>query len=222
MPRGGKRSGAGRPVGTHKYGEPTQIARIPISVAKRLSRVAERDQKPLLGNPRLVDLALQLIESGVEQASQSCSDPQTQRACSDMRRGLDLLRYALAFKPDAVDPVEPGSPLRVGDRCRYIGQDDRLQQIAADRVLVVQGLPTPQIATVIVEGLGVRNFPITDLQLIQSWDLALNLHYALLPLYPFHPSSIGGNRRYGGHDGQRSGQLYRVFNPHLHEIQLRG
>ena len=42
MPRGGKRKGAGRPVGTGKYGEPTKALRVPVSMVDRIVAFAER------------------------------------------------------------------------------------------------------------------------------------------------------------------------------------
>lgn len=38
MTRGGKRTGAGRPAGTGKYGEPTVPVRVPVSVAGEVAR----------------------------------------------------------------------------------------------------------------------------------------------------------------------------------------
>lgn len=41
MPKGGKRSGAGRPSGTGKYGEPTVAIRIPVSEAETILKWVE-------------------------------------------------------------------------------------------------------------------------------------------------------------------------------------
>jgi len=38
--RGGRRVGAGRPKGTYKYGEPTALVRIPVSIMKEVGDVA--------------------------------------------------------------------------------------------------------------------------------------------------------------------------------------
>ncbi len=36
MTRGGKRPGAGRPIGTGPWGEPTKVMRIPISLIEKV------------------------------------------------------------------------------------------------------------------------------------------------------------------------------------------
>ncbi|WP_103666954.1 LexA family transcriptional regulator [Pseudanabaena sp. BC1403] len=43
MPRGGKRQGAGRPVGTGKYNETTKAVRLPISLADEILEALARD-----------------------------------------------------------------------------------------------------------------------------------------------------------------------------------
>ena len=43
MPRGGKRQGAGRPVGTGKYNETTKAVRLPISIANEILEVLNKD-----------------------------------------------------------------------------------------------------------------------------------------------------------------------------------
>lgn len=48
---GGARKGAGRPIGTNRYGEPTKAMRIPISlipeIGKRLDEIAEAHEEYL-------------------------------------------------------------------------------------------------------------------------------------------------------------------------------
>lgn len=48
---GGARKGAGRPIGTNRYGEPTKAMRIPISliaeIEKRLDEIAEAHEEYL-------------------------------------------------------------------------------------------------------------------------------------------------------------------------------
>ncbi|ELS32317.1 MULTISPECIES: LexA family protein [Pseudanabaena] len=50
MPRGGKRQGAGRPVGTGKYNETTKAVRLPVSIAdeilEALARIPQNLQNP--------------------------------------------------------------------------------------------------------------------------------------------------------------------------------
>ncbi len=46
MPRGGKRTGSGRPKGSGKYGEPTKSIRLPISLVEQLEQMQASD----LGN----------------------------------------------------------------------------------------------------------------------------------------------------------------------------
>jgi DNA polymerase V len=43
MPRGGKRQGAGRPVGTGKYNETTKAVRLPVSLADEILEALARD-----------------------------------------------------------------------------------------------------------------------------------------------------------------------------------
>jgi DNA polymerase V len=43
MPRGGKRQGAGRPVGTGKYNETTKAVRLPISLADEILEALAKD-----------------------------------------------------------------------------------------------------------------------------------------------------------------------------------
>jgi DNA polymerase V len=43
MPRGGKRQGAGRPVGTGKYNETTKAIRVPISLADEILEALTKD-----------------------------------------------------------------------------------------------------------------------------------------------------------------------------------
>ncbi|NUN64755.1 translesion error-prone DNA polymerase V autoproteolytic subunit [Pseudanabaena biceps] len=43
MPRGGKREGAGRPVGTGKYGETTKAVRLPVSIADEILNALAND-----------------------------------------------------------------------------------------------------------------------------------------------------------------------------------
>jgi DNA polymerase V len=43
MPRGGKREGAGRPVGTGKYGETTKAVRLPVSIANKILNALSND-----------------------------------------------------------------------------------------------------------------------------------------------------------------------------------
>lgn len=43
MPRGGKRSGAGRPKGSGKFGEPTKAVRLPVSRIKQIMQFIERN-----------------------------------------------------------------------------------------------------------------------------------------------------------------------------------
>ena len=40
MPRGGKRIGAGRPVGSGKYQEPTKAIRVPVSIIEKINNIA--------------------------------------------------------------------------------------------------------------------------------------------------------------------------------------
>lgn len=52
MARGGKRTGAGRPKGSGKYGEPTRAVRLPISRITQLEALLDRPQKlPLYLHP---------------------------------------------------------------------------------------------------------------------------------------------------------------------------
>jgi len=48
---GGSRKGAGRPIGTNRYGEPTKAIRVPISllpeIEKRLDKMAEAHEEYL-------------------------------------------------------------------------------------------------------------------------------------------------------------------------------
>jgi DNA polymerase V len=46
MPRGGKRSGSGRPVGSGKFSEPTRAIRLPISLIEQIEQMQERAQEP--------------------------------------------------------------------------------------------------------------------------------------------------------------------------------
>ena len=41
MPKGGKRAGAGRPIGSGKYSEPTKAVRVPISIIGKITQLAE-------------------------------------------------------------------------------------------------------------------------------------------------------------------------------------
>ena len=63
--RGGAREGAGRPTGQGRYGEPTQIMRIPKSMLDKVSELIESQNKTLsiplysmtveAGNPNITD-----------------------------------------------------------------------------------------------------------------------------------------------------------------------
>lgn len=176
MARGGKRPGAGRPAGSSKYGEPTRMARIPISLAERLTQIAGKDQKPMIGNARLIQLAMELIESGLEQLPES-PDPEAdlQENQHQIQRGVDLIRYALGLDPKVApeEDLDPAQPLQIGDRCRYVGSDPRLEEIAGDAVLVIQNWVDDQIVTVIAAGQFVRNFPARDLARVTVCDLHL-------------------------------------------------
>jgi DNA polymerase V len=46
MPRGGKRTGSGRPKGSGKYGEPTKAIRLPISWVEQIEQWQARTQEP--------------------------------------------------------------------------------------------------------------------------------------------------------------------------------
>jgi DNA polymerase V len=46
MPRGGKRSGSGRPAGSGKFGEATQAIRLPVSLIEQIEQMQERAQEP--------------------------------------------------------------------------------------------------------------------------------------------------------------------------------
>lgn len=78
MGRGGKRKGAGRPIGTGKFGEPTKAVRLPVSMIDQIMKfIANRgfnypvlkqsqSAKVLTDNPRAVeklDLADSLLTS---------------------------------------------------------------------------------------------------------------------------------------------------------------
>jgi DNA polymerase V len=47
MPRGGKRTGAGRPQGTGKYGEATKAVRLPIRIADEILAVLSNKSEPI-------------------------------------------------------------------------------------------------------------------------------------------------------------------------------
>ncbi len=177
MPRGGRRPGAGRPAGSSKYGEPTRMARIPISLAERLAQIAGKDHKPIVGNSRLIQLAVELIESGLEQIQPSDYGADLQEGSDQIERGVELIRYALGLDPKAEpeSQSEDPHPLQIGDRCQYVGQDPRLEEIAGDSILVIQNWVDDQIVTVIAEGQFVRNFPVQDLVRIQPQDLRLSM-----------------------------------------------
>lgn len=52
--RGGRREGAGRPVGTGKYGEPTRFIRVPLSLLEHVQQmIADLLEKRLAGVTRL-------------------------------------------------------------------------------------------------------------------------------------------------------------------------
>lgn len=176
MSRGGKRPGAGRPTGSNKYGEPTRMARIPISVAERLSQIAGNDQKPMVANSNLIQLAVALIEDGLQRLDTTTEVTEVDESQTQIQRGLDLIRYALGLDPEIAsdqDPVATQS-LNIGDRCRYVGQDPRLQEIAGGAVLVIQAWVNEQIVTVIAEGQFVRNFPIQDLRRVHAGEPTLS------------------------------------------------
>lgn len=46
MPRGGKRSGSGRPAGSGKFGEPTRAIRLPVSLIEQIEQMQESAQEP--------------------------------------------------------------------------------------------------------------------------------------------------------------------------------
>lgn len=46
MPRGGKRTGSGRPKGSGKYGEPTRAIRLPVSWVEQIEQWRSRWQEP--------------------------------------------------------------------------------------------------------------------------------------------------------------------------------
>ena len=46
MPRGGKREGAGRPIGTGKYGEQTKAVRLPVRIADEILETLNQNQAP--------------------------------------------------------------------------------------------------------------------------------------------------------------------------------
>jgi DNA polymerase V len=48
MPRGGKRTGSGRPKGTGKYGEPTKSIRLPMSLVEQIEQMQARSQEPTI------------------------------------------------------------------------------------------------------------------------------------------------------------------------------
>ena len=49
MPKGGARKGAGRPKGQGKFGEPTKIMRIPMSMMEAVKNMVESKSKNLDG-----------------------------------------------------------------------------------------------------------------------------------------------------------------------------
>ncbi|MDX2253894.1 MAG: translesion error-prone DNA polymerase V autoproteolytic subunit [Pseudanabaenaceae cyanobacterium bins.39] len=56
MPRGGKRQGAGRPIGTGKYKEPTKAVRLPVRIADEiLERLNQAPQELPQEHPTLVE-----------------------------------------------------------------------------------------------------------------------------------------------------------------------
>lgn len=77
MPRGGKREGAGRPMGTGRYGEPTVSRRIPMSMAAEVDALLQA-AKPKARTPKPSDVervtaALRVPDAGYVQVLPRCS-----------------------------------------------------------------------------------------------------------------------------------------------------
>lgn len=101
MARGGKRTGAGRPKGSGKYRESTKLARVPHSVANRLTELAG---EPLLIVPT-TPAAAALTQA--EQALQTIQQLQPTLELERIAQSLVLLRQALGLQPQACLSFRP-------------------------------------------------------------------------------------------------------------------
>jgi DNA polymerase V len=121
MPKGGRRIGAGRPVGTGKYQEPTKAIRVPISIIEKIRTLVQNDRH---------SYALPLYTAKISAGLPSPAD-------GDVELRIDLNSY-LVRKPDSTFLVRVS-----GDSMINAG-------IYEDDILIVDHSLNPQHGKIVV------------------------------------------------------------------------
>lgn len=97
MPRGGKRSGAGRPKGSSKYKEPTKMARIPESLANELIRVAAHGHQPIVADAKELEVALSSFEDAMQKMQNLPLTHDLNMVMNEIQEGIHLIRKVLGI-----------------------------------------------------------------------------------------------------------------------------
>jgi hypothetical protein len=97
MPRGGKRSGAGRPKGSSKYKEATKMARIPASLASEIVRVAAHGHQPIVADAKELEVALCSLEEGLQRIQSLKQAHELSEAMVEIQQGIDLIKEILGI-----------------------------------------------------------------------------------------------------------------------------
>jgi DNA polymerase V len=98
MPRGGKREGAGRPVGTGKYGETTKAVRLPVSIANKILNALSNDS------------AIRIVQDYDASSNTETSEPTT--TVESIFRTDSQTKYRV---PLYLNPIAAGFPVTTED-----------------------------------------------------------------------------------------------------------
>jgi len=98
MPRGGKREGAGRPVGTGKYGETTKAVRLPVSIANKILNALSNDS------------AIRIVQDYDASSNTETSEPTT--TVESIFRTDSQTKYRI---PLYLNPIAAGFPVTTED-----------------------------------------------------------------------------------------------------------
>lgn len=98
MPRGGKREGAGRPVGSGKYGETTKAVRLPVRIADQILNALSKNN------------AIRIVQDYGESVNSAISEPTT--TVESIFRTDAQTKYRI---PLYLSPVAAGFPVTTED-----------------------------------------------------------------------------------------------------------
>ncbi|OIP75628.1 MAG: DNA polymerase V [Oscillatoriales cyanobacterium CG2_30_44_21] len=98
MPRGGKREGAGRPVGSGKYGESTKAVRLPVSIADEVLKALSQNN------------AVKIVQDYSESANLAASEPAT--TVDSIFRADTQKKHRV---PLYLNPIAAGLPVTTDD-----------------------------------------------------------------------------------------------------------